>query len=213
MSKTRDLPECVMVLPTALLMEAGYFQGLSFETTKYTQVILEQKNYQFKKRSDVESDPAYKQLIPYVILKHEDSLFAYRRGKLLAEKRLLADYSIGIGGHISVDDPNLFGIGYNEALLRELNEEIEIQSQYQITLAALINDDTNEVGKVHLGMVHIAVLDTPSVVTREKSINEGKFLSITQLKGNIDDFENWSKICITQIDKLLSQIEGPQQGL
>ncbi|MDI6603455.1 MAG: phosphoesterase [Patescibacteria group bacterium] len=204
--KSRHLEEHVMVFPTSLLMEAGYFQGLSFETKKYTQIILEQKNYKFMRRRDAEVDPNYKQLIPYVILKHRDSIFTYRRGKLLTEERLLGNYSIGIGGHISINDPNLFGIGYEEGVHREIKEEIGIKSKCEMKVVALMNDDANEVGKVHFGIIHIAILDSPSVMAKEKSINEAKFLSILELKKNIYKFENWSKICINEIEKLLAQI-------
>lgn len=202
--KQQNLEEYVMVFPTALLIEIGYFQGLSFEPEKYIQTILGQRNCKFVRRKDAEIDPNYKQLIPYVILRHKDSIFTYRRGKLLSEERLLGGYSIGIGGHISVNDPSLFGIGYDEGLHREMREEIKIESKYEIKTIALVNDDTDEVGKMHFGIIHLAILDNPAIMANQKSINEAKFLSIPELKKNIYKFENWSKICIGEIEKLLS---------
>lgn len=202
----KNKEEYIMVFPSNLLVETGYFQGLSFEIRRYLQIILEQKRYKFMRRRDVEIDPNFKQLIPYVILRHEDNIFSYRRGKLLTEERLLGEYSIGVGGHISVNDPNLFSTGYEEGLYREMKEEIEIKSKYEPKAVALINDDTDEVGRAHFGIIHIAIIENPSVAAKEKSINESKFLSITELKKNIDKFENWSKICINQIEKLLSKI-------
>jgi len=195
--------EYIMVFPTELLSGIGYFQGLSLETNKYLNVILNEKNYKFIRRKDAEVDPHYKQLIPYVILRYGETIFAYRRGKLLAEERLLGNYSIGIGGHISVHDTNWFGTTYEEGVRREVNEEIKIDSKYKEEIVALINDDSNEVGKVHFGVIHIFTLDSPAIRAKEKSINEAKFLNLLKLKKDIQKFENWSKICIQEFGKLL----------
>jgi len=200
-AKSRD--EYVMVFPSALLRRIGYFQGLSFEPEKYMQVILEDDGYRFMKREDAEVDPDYKQLIPYVIFRYENGLFSYRRGKLLTEQRLLGNYSIGIGGHISVEDPSLFGRHYEEGLRREINEELAIRDNYRLQLVGLINDDTNEVGRVHFGVVHVATLESPSVAAREKSINEVKLLTVPELRARLDRYENWSKMCIEGIEQLL----------
>jgi len=206
------MEEYVMVFPATSLMEIGYFQGISFETRKWIEIILEQKKHKFMRRPDVETDPNYKQLIPYVILNHKDTFFSYRRGKPITEERLLGNYSIGIGGHISVNDPSFFSIGYEEGLCREMTEEIEIESKHEMKLVALLNDDTNEVGKVHFGVIHIARLDAPFVTAKEKSINKVKFVSIPELKKSIHKYENWSKICIDHIEKLLSKFRDSQYG-
>jgi len=197
------MEEYVLVFPSALIKGAGDFQGLSLDVDKYFNLIMDPNNHRFMKRKEVETDPAYKQLIPYVILHHGKNIFTYRRGKLLAEKRLMGNYSIGIGGHISVNDPNLFGTTYEQGLQREINEEIEIKSKYLVRIGGLINDDSNEVGKVHFGVVHILTLEKPLVIPREKSINETGFWNFSDLKKSIDKFENWSKICISGLDKLL----------
>jgi predicted NUDIX family phosphoesterase len=116
---------------------------------------------------------------------------------------LTGNYSIGIGGHISVNDPNLFGTTYEQGLQREINEEIDLQSNYTGRVGGLINDDTNDVGKVHFGVVHIFSLDQPLITPKEKSINETGFWSIEALKQNIEKFENWSNICINGLESLL----------
>ena len=110
MPDEKYLEEYVLVFPTQLLEQIGKFQGISFELDKYLDIILNPKNHTFLKRKDAETNPAYKQLIPYALLHCGSDVFVYRRGKLLAEKRLLGNYSLGIGGHISVTDPGLFGI-------------------------------------------------------------------------------------------------------
>jgi len=197
------LEEYVLAFPTEMLEHIGAFQGISFEVDKYLEIILNPKNHTFIKRKDAETNPAYKQLIPYALFLCENSFFVYRRGKLLAEKRLLGNYSLGIGGHISVTDPGLFGSSCEDGLKRELNEEVYIDSPYNQRIAALLNDNSNDVGKVHFGIVHVLTLDKPLVRPKEKSINETKFLGIDELQKDIEGFENWSKICIQNIKHLI----------
>lgn len=206
MQNEKYLEEYVMVFPTALLDEIGKFQGLTFELNKYLKVILDPTKHSFIQRKNAESNPDYKQLIPYSILHSKGKIFVYCRGKLLAEKRLHGNYSIGVGGHISITDPTLFSTTYEDGLIREVNEEVNIESKYQKRIAALLNDDSNDVGKVHFGIIHIFDLDEPLVKPREKSIKETRFSTFEELKKDVDKFETWSQICIKQLDKLISNM-------
>ncbi|MGA3287395.1 MAG: phosphoesterase [Bacteroidota bacterium] len=203
MQEEKYLEEHVLVFPTQLLEQRGMFQGLSFELNKYRDIIHNPKNHTFLKRKDAESNPAYKQLIPYALLHCRGDVFVYRRGKLLAEKRLLGNFSLGVGGHISVTDPGLFGTTYEDGLKREINEEVNIESRYTQRIVALLNDDSNDVGNVHFGIVHVLALEKPLVKPREKSINETGFLNMSELQKDIDKFENWSKICIQHIHQII----------
>lgn len=205
MQDEKYLEEYVLVFPTQLLEHTGMFQGVSFELDKYFDIIHNPKNHSFLKRKDAETNPAYKQLIPYALLHSGSDVFVYRRGKLLDEKRLLGNYSLGIGGHISVTDPGLFSTTYEDGLKREINEEVTIESRYTQRAVALLNDDSNEVGKVHFGVIHVLTLEKPLVKPREKSINETKFLGINELQKDIEKFENWSKICIQHIHHIVNQ--------
>ena len=203
MADEKYLEEYVLVFPAQLLEQIGTFQGVSFEISKYLDVILNPKNHTYIQRKDAETNPAYKQLIPYALLRHGETFFVYRRGKLQAEKRLLGNYSLGIGGHISVTDPTLFGTTYEDGLKREVNEEVYIDTPYTPRIVALLNDNSNEVGKVHFGIVHVFDLEKPLVRPKEKSINETKFLGIAELQRDVEGFENWSKICIQNIQRLI----------
>ncbi len=207
MQDEKYLEEHVLVFPTHLLEHIGMFQGLCFDLDKYRDIIHNPKNHTFLKRKDAESNLAYKQLIPYALLQFKDTIFVYRRGKLLAEKRLHGNFSLGVGGHIAVTDPSLFGTTYEDGLKREINEEVNIESRYTQRIVALLNDDSDDVGKVHFGIVHALTLEKPLVKPKEKSINETKFLSTEELRNNIDTFENWSKFCIQHIDRIIDRKE------
>jgi predicted NUDIX family phosphoesterase len=202
MRRQKRNQEHILVVPTSKLWQAGYFQGLCFDYLKYLTVIEDVKNSAFKIREEMENNSNYKQIIPYILLYHNGMVFSYQRGKLLGEKRLLGNYSIGVGGHISVHDINLFETTYLEGMRRELNEEVKISSPYKEYTVALINDDSNEVGSVHLGIVHILCLKDAMVKPREKSINDPGFLDQANLSKNIDKYENWSQICIRNFERI-----------
>ena len=197
--------EDVLVFPARLLKQLGGFQGLSFDTSKYLKILLNKKNNLFLRRQQIEKDNSYKQLIPYVILRHENNIFSYRRSFHGLEKRLANKYSIGLGGHITARDIQAKRTTYVQGLYREINEEIELKTSFHEKTAALINDDSDEVGKVHFGVVHIFLLDRQALRAKDKSIVESSFVDIKQLKKNAGRYENWSKLCITEIDNLLSQ--------
>jgi len=138
-------------------------------------------------------------------------LFSYQRGKKLGEPRLFEKYSIGIGGHISSDDPSLFLSKKTfriwdliiESVKREIKEEIGLEDGYDLNIEALLNDDTNAVGKVHFGIIFLAKIIDNQKIEKEQSINDAKFRTIQEIKNNSEKYENWSKICITEIDKLM----------
>lgn len=199
--------ENVLVFKSSFLDQIGRFQGISIDIINYIEEI--EKESFFLHRDQAEEDPTYKQLIPYAILKSSDMFFSYKRGALLSEKRLLGNYSIGIGGHISTQDPNLFTSTFDEGLRRELYEELIIQTNFDFKLVGCINDDSNDVGKVHFGLIYLIELESQSITCREKSINETKFLSLDKLEENIDSYENWSKICIKGLEQLLIPNKKP----
>ena len=196
--------EFVLAFPVLILRDAGYFEGLTLDVNSYLSRILKSPSLKFVPRLTAEDDPSMKQLIPYVIFRHQDQVFNYRRGKLLGEKRLLGLRSIGVGGHIPVQDRNLFTTSYEQGLERELCEEVDFPAPVTKRVAGLLNDDSNEVGRVHFGVVHVFELAEPSVKPREKSINEPGFVDTQYLHDELDTFESWSQISIRSIADLLS---------
>lgn len=188
--------EHVLVVPTLLFREVGYFQGTTTKVEPYLKTLLDPNYTSFRPRDAMENDPSFKQLIPYCIFRCEGQLFHYRRGKGQGEGRLHAKRSIGIGGHISAEDQNLFGSPYLEAMHREIGEEVFLETPYRETCIGLLNDDDTEVGRVHLGIVHIFDLDEPKVRPREKSILQSGFAPTAELVRDLDSFETWSQLCL-----------------
>ena len=195
--------ERVLVVSTHRFRQLGYFQGFCGNPERYLDELLDPQNTSYRPRSDMEEDPSFKQLIPYVIFRHIDDagvshVFCYRRGSGQGEQRLHRKRSIGIGGHISSDDVGASGEmnPYMEGMKRELNEEVYISTPYRETCVGLINDDQSEVGQVHLGVVHILDVERPAVQPREKEIIEAGFSAADELLADRSNFENWSQICL-----------------
>ena len=198
--------ENILVIKRSLFDELGSFQGLNFETEKYLAVILSRGNNFFLPRAQAETDPAYKQIIPYVLVAFENSVLHYVRGKKAGEQRLVAKGSIGIGGHMNETDESLFAMdeqAYRAGVEREVNEEIKIDARFEDRIVALLNDDTTDVGRVHLGIVHVFKLAEPKVDKREAMITNLALRTRAELMGRRDSLETWSQICVDSLDRLL----------
>jgi len=200
--------EDILVIRRSLFDELGAFQGLSFEPEKYLKAILSRGSNFFIARPQAESDPAYKQIIPYALIAFQNSVLHYVRGKKAGEQRLIAKGSIGIGGHMAEDADKFLWHStdeetYRAGVEREVKEEIKIDTPYEDRIVALLNDDTTEVGRVHLGIVHIFKLKEPKVQKREAMITGLTFLTKEELMARRESLESWSQICLDSLDQLL----------
>src|SRR5437763_399766 len=165
--------ENVLVLRRSLFAELGSFQGLNFEPNKYLKAILSRGSNFYIPRPEAETNPCYKQIIPYALIAFEKTVLHYVRGKKAGEQRLVAKGSIGIGGHMNETDESLFAMdeeAYRAGVEREVSEEVKIETPFEDRIVALLNDDSTEVGRVHLGIVHIFKLKEPQVQKREAII-------------------------------------------
>lgn len=191
--------EEVLVIPTRVLHDAGLFQGLTSRVEHYLPRLLDPAHMTYLSRGKAEDDPAFKQIIPYVVLRWRDQLFNYVRGKRASETRLQALRSIGVGGHINPGDEGLFDSPYREAMLRELAEEVCLESTYEESCLGLINDDSTPVGQVHLGIVHLFDLAEPRVERREQGLTKAGFTPIAELRKVRDEFETWSQFVLDHL--------------
>jgi len=205
--------EQILVVERKIIEQAGLFQGLMFDVQRYLSEIFAQGICRFVNRAQAEQDPAYKQLIPYVIISCNGKFLSYVRGKRAGEKRLVGNRSIGIGGHINpVDDMPLFNADFYETYLaavkREVAEELSVETSYTDHIVALLNDDSNEVGQVHLGIVHFWMLDAPNVSRREQMITQMSFMTPGQLQQLRDTLETWSGLCLDKLTEMSGRIKS-----
>lgn len=205
--------EQVLVIETKILERLGLFQGLAFDTERYLSEIFVQGVPRFIPRSQAEKDPSYKQLIPYVIMAYHSKYFSYIRGQRAGESRLVGNRSIGIGGHINpVDDMPLFNSDFYEtyiaAVEREVAEEVSVNTTHTDSIVALLNDDSNEVGSVHLGIVHYWNLDAPKVDKKEQMITQMAFMTPEELQQVKDTLETWSQKCLDGLSQMKKHAES-----
>jgi predicted NUDIX family phosphoesterase len=187
--------EHVLVVPTRVLHEAGLFHGFSDRVGHYLPRLLDTRHLLYLPRDQAEQDPSFKQLIPYVVLRHGGEVFHYRRAGG-GEKRLHTRRSIGLGGHICAADGTAPEGAYEAGMRRELREEVELPVGYSERLVGLINDDRTPVGQVHLGIVHVLDLTVPRARSREAALVAGGFAPLGELRRDALAFETWSQFLL-----------------
>lgn len=210
--------EQVLTFPRRLFDQLGAFQGFSPEHSRYLGAIFDSKDLKFTLREAAEKDFALKQLIPYVLLVREGKVLFYVRGKKSGESRLQWKGSVGIGGHINPVDDSLFsnmadgsrGL-YDAAVEREVGEEVVLGSVLSKRVVGLINDDSNEVGKVHLGVVHLWELGPEEVTKAEGAVTQLEFLTPDEILGRKDvEVESWSRHCLEGFSVILAAVRSHQ---
>lgn len=193
--------EEVLVVKRALLEEMGMFEGFRTDgVDDMVAALLEPEAHFFMDRSAAEDDPSHKQLIPYCIFKCGDRVLSYTRGKSGGEDRLHAKISIGVGGHINPVDMGEGRQGaaaYFAAVQREIEEELDIACDYVMRIVGLLNDDSNPVGQVHLGVVHLVELESEEVSSREDALANLSWATVDELDGDLSErLETWSAFCV-----------------
>lgn len=191
--------EQVLVVPTKLFHELGLFQGLSRDVERYLPRLLARENLSFMARADAETEPSFKQIIPYVVMRWRDQVFCYTRGQGATEQRLRALRSVGVGGHINPCDHAAGESPYRLGMLREVEEEVFLESNYRERCLGLINDDATPVGQVHLGIVHVFELEAPKVRRRESEIIRSGFAPLAELVARPAEFETWSQFVLAEL--------------
>ncbi len=153
----------------------------------------------FRPRDEVEEDPLWKQVIPYIVLRHRDKVLRLRRLATQGEKRLHHRISIGVGGHVNPEAAGSAPL-LVRGMLRELHEEIAIgETRPRFRILGWINDDETEVGKVHLGLAVEAHLEE-MVPIRETDRMEGLWCPQDQLDPLDPGWESWSSLLLPRLD-------------
>lgn len=194
--------EHVLVITRALLDQLGSFQGFQPEVDRYLTAMLAPGANFFMERPAAELDPTHKQLIPYSIFHHDGRYLCYTRGGKSGEKRLVSKRSVGIGGHINPVDQSHDGLGesmYFNSIEREITEELVISGTHTQEVIGLINDDSSEVGSVHLGVVHRFELSSGEVRSNEDAIQDLQFYTLGELRAMRDQLETWSQIIVDHL--------------
>lgn len=196
--------EQVLVVPRALFDEVGAFQGIRTDgLDAAVATLLDSKSHFFMDRAAAEEDPSHKQLIPYCMFRCGDRILHYTRGKAGGESRLHAKISVGVGGHVNPVDMNGGQTGaetYHAAVTREIEEELHLPEKHDHRIIALLNDESNPVGQVHLGIVHLVDLQSDDVHSAEDALLDLAFTPLAELNGPLfERLETWSQFCIRHL--------------
>ncbi len=189
--------EKILVVPIHhLFSNIPIWQGITKTIDPIIQTIQNHQTY--IPRSLAENDYTYKQIIPYIIFQHKDTFFVMQRKSNASEQRLAHKLSLGIGGHMRQED--MIGSDIFSWAIREFTEEVTYQGNYTVTTLGAINDDSNDVGKVHLGLVLLLQADSSKISIKNEHKN-GKLLTLQECLEQLDNFENWSRIILTMLQQ------------
>lgn len=183
------MEEQVLVFPRKLARKHVPDSGFLSDADSFLKAVESQMI--FKPRSEVEVDIRYKQIIPFVIIRREGQILRHLRGS--GDDRLAWSWSLGIGGHIKREDVQGSLPFYRRAMLRELHEEIQMDGPYSTRLVGVVNDETDQVGQTHLGLVFLVELDYGEVKPCEDGIVAAGFEQMIDLQARRHQFENWSR--------------------
>ena len=187
--------ELVLVVPRASLMADPGWLGVTSSGLEDFEAIVA-RDGEFRVRGEMEQDRSWKQVIPYLVLRDGPSYFLMQRTKAGGDARLHDRYSIGIGGHLNPGDGDLQG-----GLRREWAEEIEADFEPAFRLIGLLNDDSTDVGSVHVGAVYVADAGGRSVAIRETDKLTGAFASIADVGAVVDRMEGWSALVFEHLER------------
>lgn len=196
--------EEVLVVTRSLFEDIGAFEGIRTDGMDAAIArLLDPTHHFFMDRAAAEDDPSHKQLIPYCVIRCGSRILNYTRGKSGGESRLHALRSVGVGGHINPVDTGGGRTGpeaYQAAVERELEEELVFDLPHTNRIIALLNDDSNPVGQVHLGVVHLIEIEEEAIHSNEDALADLCFTEIEELNGPMfDRLETWSQFCVRHL--------------
>jgi predicted NUDIX family phosphoesterase len=192
--------EEVLVLPEKFIK--GLEPGFNTDPDFVNNLVNTLDKAFYLDRSLAEVNEKNKQIIPYILIRHKDKILAYKRATSSGETRLHEKWSIGIGGHINPIDGEDATNALDNAVSRELNEELSIDTDIELNSWVLgtLYDSSNSVGRVHLGIVINLMLEDEQVpeIKLEKTIDEIKWLTVEEI-NQLPNLENWSKMIVNLV--------------
>jgi predicted NUDIX family phosphoesterase len=180
--------ERVLVVPRAALMGDPGWLGVTTDGLAGFEAIVSAHG-EFRDRAEMEQDSRWKQVIPYLVLRDGPRYFLMHRTRAGGDARLHDRWSIGVGGHLNPGDGDLAG-----GLRREWAEEVRADFEPAFELVGLLNDDTTDVGRVHVGAVYVADAAGHDVMIRETDKLEGSFAEAAEVARVEDRLETWSAL-------------------
>jgi predicted NUDIX family phosphoesterase len=150
----------------------------------------------FRPRGELESDPAWKQIIPYLVVRDGARYLLMRRTRAGGDERLFERYSIGVGGHLNPGDGDVEG-----GLRREWAEEIAAAFVPDFNFVGLLNDDEDPVGAVHLGFVYEADAAGRAMAIRETDKLSGEFRLPAEVGAVAEHMESWSRLLFEHLGR------------
>jgi len=201
--------EYVLGVSAQVLHDHGIGQGFSTCTFRLDNMLV---HAELRARHEVENDPSWKHFATYAVVCTGGRVLSYQRTTAGGESRLHGLRSIGIGGHVNTEDSDTsdrwHAAALDRAALRELHEEIVVPGEYRMDFIGFINDDSNSVGRVHIGLVYRCALTTADEsAARETALTDCRMLTCRELIDGRDLYETWSRFLI---DQALDRIIPPQ---
>lgn len=185
--------ELVLVVPRGSIVNGAGWHGI--RATAPGRLLEAVARFgRFERRSSAEDDPGLKQVIPYLVLRDGPRWFLMRRTRAGGDPRLHDRQSIGVGGHLNPGDVDVAG-----GLSREWAEELAADFVPAFRFVGLLNDDTTEVGRVHVGAVYEADAGGRPVTVRETDKLEGRFVETAAVVAAYDSMETWSQLAFDHL--------------
>jgi predicted NUDIX family phosphoesterase len=186
--------ELVLVIPRAAIMADPGWRGLTTDGLDDFETLVA-RDGEFRPRAEVELDRAWKQVIPYLVLRDGPRYFLMQRTQAGGDARLHDRWTIGVGGHLNPGDGDLAG-----CLRREWREEIRAEFEPEFALIGLLNDDTTDVGSVHVGAVYLADAGGRPVAIRETDKLAGAFAGAAEVAAVVELMESWSALVFDHLE-------------
>lgn len=194
------MDEDILVVPRAALLPRSVHGFTTDGAGAYLDRI--RRHAVFRRRGDVEQDPSLKQIIPYLVVRHAGRLFLFQRTASGGEARLHGKVSIGVGGHVNRSDVEGADDVVDAGLRRELAEELVIDSPWRARLVGVLNDDSNPVGQVHFGLVHVVEVERPAIAVRESDTLTGRLADPAEARALYERMETWSQLILDAADPM-----------